>query len=152
MDLNATLKSFDPRSCIDSLESPSDEVNEDEDKKEHANNERAMNISNWTNIFLLAFKFPDHTNVVGLVAAVLGDRFYWWLDPAGAIALAFYTTINWSGTVLENAVSLVGQSAPPEVLQKLTYMVLRRSLRIKRVDTVRANVYGLEAQSSNKTS
>nr|GMD47861.1 metal tolerance protein 4-like isoform X2 [Ipomoea batatas] len=88
-------------------------------------------------------EFPDHTNVVGLVAAVLGDRFYWWLDPAGAIALAFYTTINWSGTVLENAVSLVGQSAPPEVLQKLTYMVLRRSLRIKRVDTVRAYTFGV---------
>nr|GMD47883.1 putative F-box protein At1g19160 [Ipomoea batatas] len=40
MDLNATLKSFDPRSCIDSLESPSDEVNEDEDKKKQANNEK----------------------------------------------------------------------------------------------------------------
>nr|GMD47862.1 metal tolerance protein 4-like isoform X2 [Ipomoea batatas] len=52
MDMNATLKSFDPRSCIDSLESPSDEVNEDENKKGQANNERAMNISNWANIFL----------------------------------------------------------------------------------------------------
>nr|GMD41694.1 metal tolerance protein 4 [Ipomoea batatas] len=52
MDMNATLKSFDLRSCIDSLESPSDEVNEDEGKKEQANNERAMNISNWANIFL----------------------------------------------------------------------------------------------------
>nr|GMD46347.1 metal tolerance protein 4 [Ipomoea batatas] len=52
MDMNATLKFFDRRSCIDSLESPSDEVNEDEDKKGQANNEREMNISNW----LLAFK------------------------------------------------------------------------------------------------
>lgn len=43
------------------------------------------------------------TNVVGLVAAVLGDKFYWWIDPAGAIALAVYTITNWSGTVLENA-------------------------------------------------
>jgi divalent metal cation (Fe/Co/Zn/Cd) transporter len=41
--------------------------------------------------------FPqDHyfdvvTNVVGLAAAVLGDRFYWWIDPVGAIVLAVYT-------------------------------------------------------------
>lgn len=43
------------------------------------------------------------TNVVGLVAAVLGDSFYWWIDPAGAILLAVYTIINWSETVMENA-------------------------------------------------
>ena len=57
------------------------------------------------------FFFPfeqDHyfdvvTNIVGLVAAVLGDKFYWWIDPAGAIALAVYTISNWSGTVLETA-------------------------------------------------
>ncbi|XP_010243373.1 PREDICTED: metal tolerance protein 4 isoform X3 [Nelumbo nucifera] len=80
--------------------------------------------------------FDVVTNVVGLVAAVLGDKFYWWIDPAGAIILAIYTITNWSGTVLENAVSLVGQSAPPEVLQKLTYLVLRHHPQIKRVDTV----------------
>ena len=43
------------------------------------------------------------TNVVGLVAAVLGDKFYWWIDPVGAIFLAVYTITNWSQTVLENA-------------------------------------------------
>lgn len=57
---------------------------------------------------LLAFAMQDHyfdvvTNVVGLAAAVLGDKFFWWIDPAGAIALALYTIINWSTTVLENA-------------------------------------------------
>ncbi|PIN07178.1 Mitochondrial Fe2+ transporter MMT1 [Handroanthus impetiginosus] len=87
--------------------------------------------------------FDVVTNVVGLVAAVLGDKFYWWIDPAGAIALAVYTITNWSGTVLENAVSLVGQSAPPEVLQKLTYLVLRHDPKIKRVDTVRAYTFGV---------
>lgn len=46
------------------------------------------------------------TNVVGLAAAVLGDKFYWWIDPVGAIILAVYTIINWSGTVLENAGNL----------------------------------------------
>lgn len=43
------------------------------------------------------------TNVVGLVAAILGDKIFWWIDPVGAIALAIYTILNWSGTVWENA-------------------------------------------------
>jgi len=45
--------------------------------------------------------------VVGLLAAILGDMFYWWVDPAGAIALAIYTIVNWSGTVMENASRLL---------------------------------------------
>lgn len=87
--------------------------------------------------------FDVVTNVVGLAAAILGDKFYWWIDPAGAIVLAIYTITNWSGTVWENAVSLVGQSAPPEVLQKLTYVVIRHDPQIKRVDTVRAYTFGV---------
>ncbi|THG00426.1 hypothetical protein TEA_010965 [Camellia sinensis var. sinensis] len=51
--------------------------------------------------------FDVVTNIVGLVAAVLGDQFYWWIDPVGAIALAIYTITNWSGTVLENAASVL---------------------------------------------
>ncbi|ESW18902.1 hypothetical protein PHAVU_006G080700 [Phaseolus vulgaris] len=86
--------------------------------------------------------FDVVTNVVGLVAAVLGDKYYWWIDPIGAIMLAIYTITNWSRTVMENAVSLVGQSAPPEVLQKLTYLVLRHP-RVKRIDTVRAYTFGV---------
>uniref|UniRef100_A0A164T9A9 Uncharacterized protein n=1 Tax=Daucus carota subsp. sativus TaxID=79200 RepID=A0A164T9A9_DAUCS len=102
--------------------------------------------------------FDVITNVVGLVAAVLGDKFYWWIDPVGAIILAIYTITNWSGTVLENAdltsilpvltvrfldaASLVGQSAPPEVLQKLTYLVIRHP-QVKRIDTVRAYTFGV---------
>ncbi|KAJ6791562.1 metal tolerance protein 4-like [Iris pallida] len=87
--------------------------------------------------------FDVVTNVVGLAAAVLADKFYWWIDPSGAILLAVYTIINWSGTVWENAVSLVGQSAPPEMLQKLTYLVMRHDQQIKRVDTVRAYTFGV---------
>ncbi|XP_021728855.1 metal tolerance protein 4-like [Chenopodium quinoa] len=86
--------------------------------------------------------FDVVTNVVGLVAAILGDKFYWWIDPAGAILLAIYTIANWSGTVLENAVSLIGQTAPPEVLQKFTYLVIRHPL-VKRIDTVRAYTFGV---------
>ncbi|CAN4094838.1 unnamed protein product [Withania somnifera] len=85
--------------------------------------------------------FDVVTNVVGLIAAVLGDKFYWWIDPVGALILALYTITNWSGAVIENAASLVGQSAPPEVLHKLTYLVMRHP-QVKRVDTVRAYTFG----------
>lgn len=87
--------------------------------------------------------FDVVTNVIGLAAAVLGDQFYWWIDPIGAIILAVYTITNWSGTVLENAVSLMSQSASPEMLQKLTYLVLRHHPKINRVDTVRAYTFGV---------
>ncbi|XP_050278760.1 metal tolerance protein 4-like isoform X2 [Quercus robur] len=86
--------------------------------------------------------FDVVTNVVGLAAALLADEFFWWIDPAGAIILALYTIINWSQTVFENAVSLVGQSASPEVLQKLTYLVMRHP-KVKRIDTVRAYTFGV---------
>nr|CAD1827220.1 unnamed protein product [Ananas comosus var. bracteatus] len=87
--------------------------------------------------------FDVVTNVVGLVAAVLGDKFFWWIDPAGAIILAVYTIAIWSRTVLENAVSLVGESAPPEMLQKLTYLIIRHDSRVKHIDTVRAYTFGV---------
>ncbi|CAN0879122.1 Metal tolerance protein 4 [Linum grandiflorum] len=87
--------------------------------------------------------FDVVTNVVGLVAADLGDKFYWWIDPLGAIFLAIYTIANWSRTVIENAVSLVGHSAPPEFHQKLTYLVLQHHPQIQRVDTVRAYTFGV---------
>ena len=41
-----------------------------------------------------------------------------------------------------DAVSLVGQSAPPEFLQKLTYLVIRHP-QVKRIDTVRAYTFGV---------
>ncbi|CAN6279835.1 unnamed protein product [Urochloa humidicola] len=87
--------------------------------------------------------FDVITNVVGLVAAVLGDKFLWWIDPAGAVLLAVYTIVNWSKTVLENAVTLVGQCAPPEMLQMLTYLAMKHDTRVKRVDTVRAYSFGV---------
>ncbi|KAM4084459.1 hypothetical protein ACB094_08G134000 [Castanea mollissima] len=82
----------------------------------------------------------EGTNVVGLAAALLADKFFWWIDPTGAIILAVYTILSWSKTVFE--VSILGQSAPPEVLQKLTYLVMRHP-QVKRIDTVRAYTFGL---------
>ncbi|BBN10259.1 hypothetical protein MPTK1_5g02190 [Marchantia polymorpha subsp. ruderalis] len=86
--------------------------------------------------------FDVVTNVVGLAAALLADRFFWWLDPVGAIFLALYTIINWGKTVLENAMTLVGQAAPTQLLQKLTYMAFNHHPQIRKIDTVRAYTFG----------
>ncbi|CAI5965992.1 unnamed protein product [Closterium sp. NIES-65] len=86
--------------------------------------------------------FDVVTNTVGLAAAVLAGAVAWWIDPVGAILLALYTMINWGRTVLENVNSLTGRSAPPEFLQKITYLCWNHHEAILAIDTVRAYTFG----------
>ncbi|KAJ3669170.1 hypothetical protein LUZ60_011120 [Juncus effusus] len=86
--------------------------------------------------------FDVITNLIGLIAALLANYFKGWIDPVGAIVLAIYTIRTWSMTVLENVNSLVGQSASPEFLQKLTYLCWNHHKAIKHIDTVRAYTFG----------
>ncbi|XP_071698191.1 metal tolerance protein 10-like [Rutidosis leptorrhynchoides] len=86
--------------------------------------------------------FDVITNSVGLVATVLAIRYKWWIDPVGAIIIAFYTINTWARTVLENVWSLIGRTAPPEFLAKLTYLVWNHHEEIKHIDTVRAYTIG----------
>ncbi|XP_042947994.1 metal tolerance protein 9-like isoform X2 [Carya illinoinensis] len=86
--------------------------------------------------------FDVITNSVGLAAAVLAVRYYWWIDPAGAIIIALYTINAWSRTVIENVWSLIGRTAPPDFLAKLTYMIWNHHEDIQHIDTVRAYTFG----------
>lgn len=52
----ATLKSFEE---VDSLDS-ADVIDEEQHLLEQAQHERAMHISNWANVLLLAFKVKFH--------------------------------------------------------------------------------------------
>ncbi|KAJ4836425.1 hypothetical protein Tsubulata_043004, partial [Turnera subulata] len=56
--------------------------------------------------------------------------------------IALYTVSNWSGTVMENVWSLVGRTAPPEYLAKLTYLIWNHHEEIKHIDTIRAYTFG----------
>lgn len=58
------------------------------------------------------------------------------------VQLALYTIRTWSLTVLENVNSLVGKSAAPEYLQKLTYLCWNHHKAIRHIDTVRAYTFG----------
>ncbi|KAK3428439.1 hypothetical protein EUGRSUZ_F04467 [Eucalyptus grandis] len=86
--------------------------------------------------------FDVITNSVGLVAAVLSIRYYWWIDPVGAIIIALYTMTTWARTVIENVRALVGRAAPPEFIAKLTYLIWNHCEEIKHIDTVRAYSIG----------
>ncbi|GLT73010.1 hypothetical protein SLA2020_449000 [Shorea laevis] len=86
--------------------------------------------------------FDVITNSIGLAAAVLAVRFYWWIDPVGAIMIALYTINTWAKTVIENVRSLIGRTAPPEFLAKLTYLIWNHHEEIKNIDTVRAYTFG----------
>ncbi|KAM2648084.1 hypothetical protein TB1_001253 [Malus domestica] len=86
--------------------------------------------------------FDVITNIIGLVAVLLANYFDDWMDPVGAIILALYTIRTWSLTVLENVNSLVGKSAAPEYLQKLTYLCWNHHKAIRHIDTVRAYTFG----------
>ncbi|XP_061363434.1 metal tolerance protein 9-like [Gastrolobium bilobum] len=86
--------------------------------------------------------FDVITNSVGLAAAVLAVKFYWWIDPMGAIFIALYTTNTWAKTVIENVRSLIGRTAPPDFLAKLTYLIWNHHEAVKHIDTVRAYTFG----------
>ncbi|KHG08173.1 Metal tolerance 5 [Gossypium arboreum] len=86
--------------------------------------------------------FDVITNIIGLVAVLLANYIDDWMDPVGAIILALYTIRTWSMTVLENVNSLVGKSAAPEYLQKLTYLCWNHHKAIRHIDTVRAYTFG----------
>ncbi|KAL8166804.1 hypothetical protein V2J09_008303 [Rumex salicifolius] len=86
--------------------------------------------------------FDVITNVIGLIAALLANYFSDWMDPVGAIILALYTIRTWSMTVLDNVNSLVGRSATPDFLRKLTYLCWNHHKAIRHIDTVRAYTFG----------
>ncbi|KAK9154228.1 hypothetical protein Sjap_001708 [Stephania japonica] len=86
--------------------------------------------------------FDVVTNSIGLASALLAKYISYWMDPAGAIILALYTIYSWSSTVLENVNSLVGRSAEPEYLRKLTYLCWNHHQAIRHIDTVRAYTFG----------
>ncbi|XP_074271898.1 metal tolerance protein 9-like isoform X2 [Silene latifolia] len=86
--------------------------------------------------------FDVITNSVGLATAVLALRFFWWIDPTGAIIIALYTICTWAKTVIENVWSLIGRTAPPEFITKLTYLIWNHHEEIKHIDTVRAYTFG----------
>ena len=84
------------------------------------------------------------TNSLGLVGGYLAAKVggMWWIDPMIALILSLFVAYNWLGSAHEQLWLLVGQSASPELLNKLTLMAHNHDERIEKVDTVRAYTVG----------
>jgi len=70
--------------------------------------------------------------------SIIGTHVVWWLDPAGAVAIATLILYSWVSTAFEYVPMLVGQSAPIDFLNKCVYLALTHDNRIEKIDTVRA--------------
>ncbi|RUS16638.1 hypothetical protein BC937DRAFT_90973 [Endogone sp. FLAS-F59071] len=91
-------------------------------------------------------------NGLGLTTALLGGKISWWIDPIGAIVVALIIFQSWSFTAyadsalltpsplpnLEQIQLIVGKSADPAFLQRVTYIALTHHPKVLQVDTARA--------------
>jgi len=85
----------------------------------------------------------DHRNDIvvnsfGLAMALLGRYIVWWLDPSGALLVALIILRSWTFAAYEQIELLVGKSASPEFLQRLTYIAMSHHPEVLKVDTCRA--------------
>ncbi|KAK9917760.1 hypothetical protein WJX75_007903 [Coccomyxa subellipsoidea] len=81
-------------------------------------------------------------NAVGLAGALLGDKVAAWMDPLVAMLLSVWLIYAWGGQAYLNVMNLVGLSASPQFLQKLTYLCWNHDPRILQIDTVRSYSFG----------
>ncbi|KAH8178699.1 cation efflux family protein [Sarocladium implicatum] len=87
--------------------------------------------------------YIDHRNDIavnsfGLIMAVVGNKFVWYLDPVGAILIALLILFSWVSNAFEQVWLLVGKSAPRDYISKLVYMSMCHDERIVKVETCRA--------------
>ena len=68
--------------------------------------------------------------------------FFWWTDDVGASIISAYIIFSWVQNSWEHVKKLVGQSAPPEVLSKLTYLAYNYHPKVLKIDTVQAFYIG----------
>ncbi|OGM42237.1 cation diffusion facilitator family transporter [Aspergillus bombycis] len=87
--------------------------------------------------------FIDHRNDLavngfGLIMAIVGERFVWYLDPIGATCIALLILYSWVSEAFENMWLLIGKGAPRAFINKCVYVTLTHDARIQKVDTCRA--------------
>ncbi|TFK86932.1 CDF-like metal transporter [Polyporus arcularius HHB13444] len=87
--------------------------------------------------------WEDHRNDLfingfGLLMSAGGSKLRWYLDPMGAIIIAFGVIAAWTRTVYRQFELLAGKSAQHDFIQLLIYNAVTFSDEIEKVDTVRA--------------
>ncbi|XP_070580329.1 uncharacterized protein [Ptychodera flava] len=78
------------------------------------------------------------SNCVALLCGAVATYYWLYADPLGAILMSIYIFYNWYQTGAVQIKKLAGKTAPPEFLQKITWICLHHDNRITEIDTVRA--------------
>ncbi|KAM7279449.1 hypothetical protein ACFE04_006583 [Oxalis oulophora] len=73
---------------------------------------------------------------------VSNEELKWLIGIMVSVTIALYTICTWAKTVIKNVKSLIGRTAPPEFIAKLTYLVWNHHEDIQHIDTVRAYAFG----------
>ncbi|KAF9118820.1 hypothetical protein BGW39_000845 [Mortierella sp. 14UC] len=98
---------------------------------------RALSQYNTANILASDHRNDLAVNGFGLFASLV-SRYCWWLDATGAIIVALIILRSWVWTAYEQIQLIVGKSADPAFLKKLTYIALTHHRKILQVDTCTA--------------
>eukprot|EP00764_Aduncisulcus_paluster_P009347 gnl/Carplike_NY0171/3099_a4160_480.p1 GENE.gnl/Carplike_NY0171/3099_a4160_480~~gnl/Carplike_NY0171/3099_a4160_480.p1 ORF type:complete len:724 (-),score=202.35 gnl/Carplike_NY0171/3099_a4160_480:191-2098(-) len=88
------------------------------------------------------------SNSVGMVFALLADRYWDLLDPIGSIILSIYILFNWLSTAMEQIQLMLGIAAPTELNEKITFITMLFDAHVNGIDFLRVfssgSVYNLE--------
>lgn len=78
------------------------------------------------------------SNSIALIFGFLGDKVLKYLDPIGAVVIAFYIIITWSITATEQIRVITGLTANKELLNAVTWFILGHHPEIRFIDDLRA--------------
>ncbi|KAM4080400.1 hypothetical protein ACJW30_11G013000 [Castanea mollissima] len=81
------------------------------------------------------------TNLISLAAAVLAIRYYWWIDPTGAMIILLFTMYSWTKMFFENLFALIGRTAPPKILENIKCLISNHHENIMQTGRVRAYTF-----------
>lgn len=82
------------------------------------------------------------TNAFGLFMYWGGGHFYWWMDSTGGLLLSLFVLYCWSKNALENARTLLGIKAEPDLMSNLNFIANYHHPLIKTVSSVIAYQIG----------
>ena len=82
------------------------------------------------------------SNMAAIVFGLLGTYIWPNADPLGAMVIAVYIIVNWCIAGYEQSKLLIGKSASPDFLKKLTFIAMNHHRDVSHVDTVRAFHFG----------
>ncbi|KAK5979845.1 Cation diffusion facilitator family transporter [Trichostrongylus colubriformis] len=82
------------------------------------------------------------SNTVALACAWLGNLYWYYLDPIGAILVSIYILYTWVSTGWDHLSKLSGKSAKPEFINRIIKVCIDHDPRISHLDTVYVYHFG----------